>query len=234
MSETERHAMILVTTAGKVGSETVRLLGERQLPVRVLVRDPAKARAGAGRRGRGDRRGRPGRAGEHRRRDEGRQRRGPGQPGRARPGAERRRQRRPGQRRACRQGDQQGVGGLAHRPAALAGRDRGGLAASGMPHTLLRSNAYMQNILMLAPAIAKTSSFGSSAGKGRVGMVDARDVAAVAAGIAAVPAAARRADVLAHRPGADHQRRRGRRAVQAARPDHRLPASSPSTRTGTR
>jgi uncharacterized protein YbjT (DUF2867 family) len=64
-----------------------------------------------------------------------------------------------------------------------------GLAASGIPHTLLRSNAYMQNVLALAPAIAKTSSFGSAAGKGRSGMVDARDVAAVAAEIAAAPAA---------------------------------------------
>jgi uncharacterized protein YbjT (DUF2867 family) len=63
-----------------------------------------------------------------------------------------------------------------------------GLAASGLPHTLLRSNAYMQNTLMLAPVIAKTSSFGSSAGKGLVGMVDARDVGAVAAEIAASPA----------------------------------------------
>ena len=60
-----------------------------------------------------------------------------------------------------------------------------GLAASGLPHTLLRSNAYMQNTLMLAPAIARTGSFGSSAGAGRIGMVDARDVAAVAATIAA-------------------------------------------------
>ena len=34
--------MILVTTAGKVGSEAVRLLRERDVPVRVLVRDPAK------------------------------------------------------------------------------------------------------------------------------------------------------------------------------------------------
>ena len=46
----------------------------------------------------------------------------------------------------------------------------------------------MQNVLTLAPAIAKTSSFGSAAGKGRAGMVDARDVAAVAAEIAASPA----------------------------------------------
>ena len=63
-----------------------------------------------------------------------------------------------------------------------------GLAAAGIPHTLLRSNAYMQNVLALAPAIAATSSFGSAAGKGRAGMVDARDVAAVAAAIAAAPA----------------------------------------------
>lgn len=41
---------------------------------------------------------------------------------------------------------------------------------------------------MLAPAIAKTSSFGSSTGDGRVGLIDARDVAAVAAEIAVSPA----------------------------------------------
>jgi uncharacterized protein YbjT (DUF2867 family) len=64
-----------------------------------------------------------------------------------------------------------------------------GLIASGLGYTLLRNNAYMQNFLMLAPAIAKTGGFGSSAGDGRVGMVDTRDVAAVAAEIAASPAA---------------------------------------------
>ncbi len=37
--------MILVTTAGKVGSEAARLLSEREEPVRVLVRDPEKATA---------------------------------------------------------------------------------------------------------------------------------------------------------------------------------------------
>jgi uncharacterized protein YbjT (DUF2867 family) len=63
-----------------------------------------------------------------------------------------------------------------------------GLDASAIPHTLLRLNAYMQNVLALAPAIGKTSSFGSAAGQGRSGLVDARDVAAVAAEIAAAPA----------------------------------------------
>lgn len=62
-----------------------------------------------------------------------------------------------------------------------------GLAASGLDHTLLRANAFMQNVLALAPAIRATGGFGSSAGAGRVGMVDTRDVAAVAAEIAASP-----------------------------------------------
>jgi uncharacterized protein YbjT (DUF2867 family) len=64
-----------------------------------------------------------------------------------------------------------------------------GLIASGLDHTLLRANAYMQNFLALAPGIAASDSFGSSTGSGSVGMVDARDVAAVAAKVAAEPAA---------------------------------------------
>jgi len=45
----------------------------------------------------------------------------------------------------------------------------------------------MQNILMLAPAIANTGQFASAASDGRIGFLDARDVAAVAANIAAGP-----------------------------------------------
>ena len=63
-----------------------------------------------------------------------------------------------------------------------------GLIASGLGYTLLRNNAYMQNLLMAGPSIAETSSFGSAARDGRVGMIDARDVAAVATQIAAAPA----------------------------------------------
>lgn len=62
-----------------------------------------------------------------------------------------------------------------------------GLADSGIGYTLLRNNAYMQNFLMLAPSIATTDGFGSASGNGRIGMVDTRDVAAVAALIAAAP-----------------------------------------------
>jgi uncharacterized protein YbjT (DUF2867 family) len=61
------------------------------------------------------------------------------------------------------------------------------LLASGIPHTLLRANAYMQNLLALAPGITATSAFASATGDGRIGMVDAHDVAAAAATIAADP-----------------------------------------------
>src|SRR4029077_13308319 len=75
------------------------------------------------------------------------------------------------------------------------GRRRGqfeierGLIASGLGYTLLKNNAYMQNFLMMARAIADTSGFGTATGDGRVGHVDTRDIAAIAAEIAAAPAA---------------------------------------------
>ncbi len=179
--------MILVTTAGKVGSEAVLLLRQREMPVRVLVRNPEKAKALA---------------------DAGAEIAAgdldapasidaamagitavvlvsPGVPAQelnvihsaARAGA----------------GHVIKVTSNASADSPIARRRwqteiEAGLTVSGLGHTLLRSNAYMQNVLALAPAIAKTSGFGSSAGQGRVGMIDARDVAAVAAGIAASPA----------------------------------------------
>ena len=63
------------------------------------------------------------------------------------------------------------------------------LIASGLGYTLLRNNAYMQNFLMMAPGIAKTDSFSTATGNGRVGHIDARDVAAVAAEVVASPGA---------------------------------------------
>jgi uncharacterized protein YbjT (DUF2867 family) len=63
------------------------------------------------------------------------------------------------------------------------------LIASGLDYTLLRNNAYMQNFLMMAPGIVKANSFSIATGDGRVGHVDVRDVAAVAAEIAASPSA---------------------------------------------
>jgi uncharacterized protein YbjT (DUF2867 family) len=179
--------VILVTTAGKVGSEVVRLLRERDMPVRVLVRDPAKVTALA---------------------DAGAEvaegdldvpagiddaMAGVSAVVLVSPAV-------PAQElNVVASAARAGVGHVikatskASADSPIARRRwqteiEAGLAASRIPHTLLRSNAYMQNVLALAPAIAKTSSFGSSAGKGRSGLVDARDVAAVAAEIAAAPA----------------------------------------------
>jgi uncharacterized protein YbjT (DUF2867 family) len=179
--------MILVTTAGKVGSEAARLLRQQDVPLRVLVRDPAKAKALA---------------------DAGAQI-APGDlavPASideamagvttvilVSPAV-------PAQElnvvgSAARAGATHIVKATskASDDSPIARRRwqaeiEAGLAASALPQTLLRSNAYMQNVLALAPAIATTSSFGSSAGRGRTGMVDARDVAAVAAAVAAHPA----------------------------------------------
>jgi uncharacterized protein YbjT (DUF2867 family) len=61
------------------------------------------------------------------------------------------------------------------------------LAATGLDYTLLRSNAYMQNLLALAPMTKQTGGFVMSAGDGQVGMIDARDVAATAAAVATAP-----------------------------------------------
>jgi uncharacterized protein YbjT (DUF2867 family) len=83
--------VILVTTAGKVGAETVRLLRDRDVPVRVLVRDQVTNKAGADS-----------------------------------PIARRRWQ----------------------------AEIEAGLAASGIPHTLLRANAFMQNVLAAARVFA--------------------------------------------------------------------------------
>jgi uncharacterized protein YbjT (DUF2867 family) len=178
--------MILVTTAGKVGSEAVRSLRQRDVPVRVLVRDPAKAKVLA---------------------DAGAEvitgdldvpasideamagvttvvLVSPAIPAQ--------------ELNVVHSAARAGVGHIVKASSKASAdspiaRRRGqteieaGLAASGLAHTLLRSNAYMQNVLMLASAIAKTSGFGSAAGNGRIGMVDARDVGAVAAEIAASP-----------------------------------------------
>jgi uncharacterized protein YbjT (DUF2867 family) len=179
--------MILITTAGKVGAEAARLLAQRGEPVRVLVRDPEKATALA-------------------------------QTGvdvavgdldvpatidaamrgisavvlvsPAIPVQE---------LNVVASAVAAGVGHVVKVTSKASadspiGRRRNqteienGLIASGLGHTLLRNNAYMQNFLMVAPGIAATGSFSTATGDGRVGHIDARDVAAVAAEIAASPA----------------------------------------------
>jgi uncharacterized protein YbjT (DUF2867 family) len=179
--------MILVTTAGKVGAEAARLLAARGEPVRVLVRDPEKATALA-------------EAGAEVTQgdleipetiDAAMQ--GVSAVVLVSPAI-------PAQElnviaSAVRAGAGHVVKITSKASAdSRIARRRGqaeiehGLIASGLGYTLLRNNAYMQNLLMAAPSIAKTSSFGSAARDGRVAMIDARDVAAVAAQIAAAPA----------------------------------------------
>jgi uncharacterized protein YbjT (DUF2867 family) len=180
--------MILITTAGKVGSEAARLLGERRVPVRVLVRNLEKvaplAQAGVEVL-KGDLEN-PATIDAAMR--------GVSTVVLVSPAV-------PAQELnvidcAVRAGARHVVKitSKASLDSPIA-RRRGqaqienGLIASGLGYTLLRNNAYMQNFLMMAPGIAKASSFGTSTGDGRIGHVDARDVAAVAAEIAASPAA---------------------------------------------
>ena len=179
--------MILITTAGKVGSEAARLLTQQDESVRVLVRDPEKATALS-------------QLGVHVAEGDLDDAASidaamdgvtsvvlvsPAVPAQ--------------ELNVIDSAARAGVGHVvkitskasADSPIA---RQRGqaqieaGLIASGLNYTLLRNNFYMQNFLMLAPAIAETDSFGSSAGHGQVGFIDTRDVASVAAEIAAAPA----------------------------------------------
>ena len=179
--------MILVTTAGKVGTAAARKLAERGVPVRVLVRDPQKVTALA---------------------DIGVQvvegdlevaetvdaalaevtgvvLVSPAVPAQERTVID----------AAVRHGGVRHIVKVTSEASADSpiARRRGqaaiedALRRSGLGYTLLRSNAYMQNFLMLAPSIAATDTFASSAGDGRIGMIDTRDVGAVAAEIAAAP-----------------------------------------------
>jgi uncharacterized protein YbjT (DUF2867 family) len=182
--------MILVTTAGKVGSETARLLRERNEAVRVLVRDPAKATARAlaaagAEIAAGDLEVRAS-LDEAMRGVSGVVLVSPAVPAQ--------------ELNVVASAASAGAGHVVKATSKAAADSpiarrrwqaeiEAGLAAAGIPHTLLRSNAYMQNMLALAPAIATTSSFGSAAGQGRTGLVDARDVAAAAAEIITSPAA---------------------------------------------
>lgn len=178
--------MILITTAGKVGAQAARLLAERQEPVRVLVRRPQKvtALAGAGVEVVNGDLGVPETIDEAMLGVSAVVLVSPAVPAQ--------------ELNVVASAVRAGVGHIvkvtskASTDSPIA-RRRGqaeierGLIASGIGYTLLRNNAYMQNLLMLAPAIAATGSFGSAAGEGRIGLVDTRDVAAVAARIAVSP-----------------------------------------------
>ncbi|MET1075489.1 MAG: NmrA family NAD(P)-binding protein [Umezawaea sp.] len=180
--------MILITTGGKVGAEAARLLADRGLPVRLLARHPEKVGAPAGVEVvQGDLEV-PATVDAAMKGVSGVVLVSPAIPAQELAVVD----------SAVRAGVDHVVKITSKASAdSPIPRRRGqteienGLVASGLDYTLLRNNAYMQNLLMLAPAIAATNGFGSAAGDGRVGMVDTRDVAAVAAEIAASPAAHR-------------------------------------------
>lgn len=180
--------MILITTAGKVGAEAARLLADRGEPVRVLVRDPVKVTALA-------RSGVEVVAGDLE---------DPVTLDVAMRGVSSVVLVSPAipvqELNVVDSAVRAGVGHVVKVTSKASSdspiarrRDQAAiekrLIASGVGYTLLRNNAYMQNFFMSAPSIATTSSFGSAAGDGRLGMIDTRDVAAVATQIAAAPAA---------------------------------------------
>jgi uncharacterized protein YbjT (DUF2867 family) len=215
--------MILITTAGKVGSEAARLLAQRQEPVRVLVRDPDRAAtlAQAGVEVAGGDLEVPATIDAAMR--------GVSAVVLVSPAAPRQ------ELNVIDSAVRAGVGHVvkvtskasADSPIA---RRRGqaeiesGLIASGLGYTLLRNNAYMQNFLMLAPAIAKTGSFGSSAGDGRVGMIDARRRRCCRRD-RCLTRPARGKDLLAYRARAAFLLRRGGGALESARPADHFPFS---------
>jgi uncharacterized protein YbjT (DUF2867 family) len=62
------------------------------------------------------------------------------------------------------------------------------VAASGLPHTVLRPNMYMHNVTSIwPPSIGPDGNYYAPAGDARISAIDARDVAAVAAAVLAAP-----------------------------------------------
>lgn len=57
------------------------------------------------------------------------------------------------------------------------------LEVSGLPFTIVRPHTFMQNLLAFAATIGGGGKLYGSAGEGRVGFVDVRDIAAVAAAV---------------------------------------------------
>ncbi|WAP60277.1 SDR family oxidoreductase [Streptomyces sp. S465] len=182
--------MILVTGAtGRIGSEAVRLLAGRDLPTRALVRDTSRVPKDGAWSGAEVAVGdfdRPHTLDEAMR--------GVGTLLLISPSL-------PGQEiavidSAARQGVQHIVKITNHKATPDSPVDRrrdharieAHLRASGLRYTLLGPNLLMQNLFAVAPMIKQTHGFVMSAGEGRFGMVDARDVSACAAAVAAAPA----------------------------------------------
>jgi uncharacterized protein YbjT (DUF2867 family) len=84
-----------------------------------------------------------------------------------------------------------GAGADANSPvslAALQGQIDALVAASGIAHTFLRPNGFMQNWVTYSAAALKAGSFYAPHGDGAQSVIDARDIAAVAAAVLLSPA----------------------------------------------
>jgi uncharacterized protein YbjT (DUF2867 family) len=62
--------------------------------------------------------------------------------------------------------------------ASWNGRVETHLAGSGLPSVVLRSNAFMSNLLAFAEPVSRTGALIAPAGSGKVSVIDPRDVAA--------------------------------------------------------
>lgn len=70
------------------------------------------------------------------------------------------------------------------------------LAASGLPYTILRPNAFFQNLLASAPMIKETGQLVAAVGEAKLSLVDARDIAEAAVRVLTEPNHDRRAYAL--------------------------------------
>src|SRR6267378_1569572 len=175
--------MIVVTGAtGHIGSELVRLLSKKDLPVRAVTRDPQRAQSLPGVEWvKGDLRDSFSLLGLFR-------------------GADRMflltsnsEEMQTLQVRAIQAARE---GGVAHvvKGSALGASDHSkspigrahyeaerALQESGMAWTILRPHVFMQNFLEMAPTIAREGEIRAASGEGKIPFIDARDIAAVAA-----------------------------------------------------
>jgi len=106
------------------------------------------------------------------------------------------------------------------------------LRASGVPFTILRPNFYMHNVTELwPPSLDPQGNYYAPAGEVRISMVDARDVAAVAARVLAGEPASQARDVTG--PEAlSHAEAAGRLAASLGRPVRYVPVDDAAARSG--
>ena len=106
------------------------------------------------------------------------------------------------------------------------------LRASGVPFTILRPNFYMHNVTELwPPSLDPQGNYYAPAAEARISMVDARDVAAVAARVLAAAPAGRACDVTGREP-LSHAEAAARLAASLGRPVRYVPVDDAAARSG--